>query len=125
MENLIIHSTKVTPEILLKTNGDFMIKGRIITDNAITTFEPVFKWLSYFESTRVYFEINLDYLNTSASIHLFSILKQLEGNPNIEDIVVKWYYDIDDEDHLETGEFYEEKLERIKFEYMPVRSEAA
>lgn len=125
MENLIIQGTKVSPDIILKATGEFIIKGRIITDNAFTTFEPVLNWLSEFDSDHVYFEIQLDYLNTSASMQLFSILKRLEGNSSIEEIIVKWYYDVDDEDHLETGEFYEEKLERVKFEFIPIISEAA
>jgi hypothetical protein len=48
---------------------------------------------------------------------LFILLKTLDENPSIKELSVIWLYDADDEDHLETGHFYEDKLHRTKFRY--------
>lgn len=118
MENLRIQSTKNSPEFNFTNTGSFAIKGRILTDNAVTTFEPVFNWISNFHGSQICFDISLDYINTSASMQLFSLLRQLDENCEIEQIKVIWHYEHDDEDHLETGEFYQEKLNRVQFEFI-------
>ncbi|QQS50896.1 MAG: DUF1987 domain-containing protein [Bacteroidota bacterium] len=117
MENLIIHATKVSPEIVLQGDGKLRIEGKIITENAMVTFEPIFIWLSDFHNPYVEFNIDLEYINTSASMQLFSLLRKLDADANISSVVVNWYYEEDDEEHLETGQLFEEKLERIVFHY--------
>lgn len=118
MENLLIEGTNNAPEMELRSDGHFTLKGRIITDNAITTFAPLFEWIPGFTGQHVIFEINLDYINTSATMQLFAFLRILDDNCAIESVTVRWYYEADDEDHLETGEFYNDKLKRTKFEYV-------
>jgi hypothetical protein len=118
MENLFISGTTNSPEMDFKMDGQFKMKGRIITDNAITTFEPLFSWIENFDGNNVVFDVDLDYINTSATMQLFAFLRILDENCAIEKVIVRWYYDSDDEDHLETGEFYCDKLKRINFEYV-------
>ena len=121
MEDLIIEGGSSSPAIEFHTNGRFKIEGRILTDNAVTTFEPLVAWIKKFEGENVEFIINLDYINTSASMQLFSLLRSLDIRNDIKQISVKWYYEQDDEDHLDTGEFYEDKLIRVKFEFIPIK----
>jgi hypothetical protein len=125
MQNLSISGSNVAPDFDFNKNGDFKITGRILTDNAVKTFEPVFNWLSGFEGKHVNFEIKLDYLNTSASMQLFCLLRRLDEDLTIKKINVKWIYEFDDEDHLDTGRFFEEKLKRVSFEYIGTTSIAA
>lgn len=125
MDDLIISGSNVSPDIELRSDGRFTIVGRILTDNAVKTFEPIFNWLLEFKGDTVIFEIKLDYINTSASMQLFAFLKQMEDNQAIKMIQVKWYYDLDDDDHLETGEFFEDKLKRTHFEYIGINGIAA
>jgi hypothetical protein len=125
MDDLIITGSNVSPDVELRNDGRFTFTGRILTDNAVKTFEPIFNWLLRFKGDAVLFEIKLDYINTSASMQLFAFLKQLEDNQTIKRILVKWYYDIDDDDHLETGEFFEDKLKRTHFEFIGVNGIAA
>jgi hypothetical protein len=125
MQNLIISGSNVSPDIEFRKSGDFKMTGRILTDNAVKTFEPIFAWLSKFEGNKVNFEIKLDYINTSASMQLFGFLRRLDEDLTIKEVNVKWFYEFDDEDHLETGKFFEEKLNRIPFEYIGITSIAA
>lgn len=120
MENLKIKRTQNSPEVHFTATGEFKLHGRIITENAVITFQPLFSWLQEFEGSAIEFEIELDYLNTSASMQLFSLLKNLDENCSIEEINVRWLYEEDDEDHLETGELFEDKLSRVNFEYIEV-----
>ena len=86
-------------------------------DNASRFFEPLFEWVERLAAPKVVFDINMEYLNTSSSMQLFSLLRKLEENCLIEELTVNWHYEEDDEDHYDTGLFYEEKLSRTKFNY--------
>ena len=117
MENLIIEGTGSLPKVNFYANGNLSMEGRLLPDNAVKAFEPLFNWINGFSYVKVRFSINLEYLNTSSSMQLFSLLKILEGNCEIQDIQVIWHYDEDDEDHLETGQIFAEQLRRTKFSY--------
>lgn len=118
MENLMIQGTRSTPEVDFNVNGNLTMKGRILTENILLFFNPLIDWVSNLECESVNFEIQLEYINTGAAMQLFSILRKLEENSKIKNLTVKWYYEEDDEDHLETGEMFEDKLNRTKFVYL-------
>jgi hypothetical protein len=120
LRNLEIEATKSAPAISFHIDGYLKIEGRFIPDNASTLFEPLFNWIKNLTAEKVVFDINLQYLNTSSSMQLFSLLRRLEENCLIKELVVNWYFEEDDEDHFETGLFYEEKLYRTKFIYKEV-----
>jgi hypothetical protein len=120
MENLNIEGSKTLPTIDFDTSGHLKMQGRIITENANVTFAPLIEWAKNIEVEKVTFDIELDYLNTSASMQLYSLLKELEENKSIKTLNINWHYDEDDEDHLETGQFFEERLTRGKFKYVKV-----
>jgi hypothetical protein len=115
---LEIEGTKSSPAINFNPNGHLMIKGRAMPDNATHIFKPLLAWVELLQVKKVLFEINLDYLNTSCSMQLFTLLRKLEENQSIDELTVKWYFEEDDEDHYDTGLFYEEKLSRTKFIYL-------
>ncbi len=117
MENLIIERTTNSPKVIFNRDGNFLIEGRSIPDNAIRAFDPLFKWIDSFSSEKVKFFINLEYLNTSSSMQLYSLLKIIERNCDIKQIEVVWLYELDDEEHLETGEIFAEQLKRISFNF--------
>lgn len=115
--NLYIEATKSAPEIDFNINGHLRIEGRAMPDNAARIFEPLFAWVEKLTASEVVFDIKMDYLNTSSSMQLFALLRKLEENCIIEELTVNWHYEADDEDHYDTGLFYEEKLYRTKFNY--------
>ncbi len=118
MKNLEIKGTMDTPTVVFNYDGNFLIEGRSFPDNAIKTFEPLFNWIASFRGEKVKFTINLDYLNTSSSMQLFKVLKALDKSADIKEIKVLWQYEVDDDEHQETGKIFEEQLERISFQYM-------
>jgi hypothetical protein len=118
MENLIIKGNQTSPTVTFSIDGKLKIQGRIITDNPVTSFKPLFDWIAELKCKKVLFDIEIDYMNTSASMQLFSILELLESKKEIETLKVNWYYEEDDEDHLETGHIFEQKLDRTEFTYI-------
>jgi uncharacterized protein YkvS len=116
-ENLHINATKSSPAVDFNTTGQLKMEGKAIPDNAIPFFDPLLNWVENLNSESVVFDINLEYMNTSASMQLFSILRKLADNSSILDVTVNWYYEEDDEDHYETGLMFEERLIRIRFNY--------
>jgi hypothetical protein len=116
-DRLEIKMTNSTPEVVFETDGNLKFKGRIMTENPLF-FQPIMDWVDKLDCKIVKLDINLEYLNTSASMQLFQMLKNISDNCLIESIDVIWHYESDDEDHLETGQVYEEKLKRIKFRFM-------
>ena len=125
MDNLIINGTKVSPLVVFQQNGKLKIEGKIITENAVVTFDPIFKWLSQFHGEHIEIDIALEYMNTSASMQLYSLLNKIDVNDEIQDVKVNWFYEEDDEEHLETGELFEDRLERTEFNYIMIGEEVA
>jgi hypothetical protein len=79
--NLLIEQTPKTPQVdLNQYNGELILYGRSIPENAAKVYEPVLNWVSeYILNARptTNFRINLEYFNTSSSIWLVKILKVL------------------------------------------------
>lgn len=109
MDNIQISGTSKTPDVSFDANtGKLEISGRSIPENSYQFYEPLLSWLDNYsgqpkDNTMLTFK--LDYFNTSSSMYILGILKKLEklylaGHK----ANVKWYYDADDEDMLQTGE---------------------
>ena len=117
MEELILQGSAMSPEAIYDGNGVLKITGRAIPDNALTMFDPLKKWVDKYKEKTILLDINVEYLNTSSSMQLYMILQVLDAKEEIEEVKVIWHYEEDDEDHYETGLTYEEKLNRITFQY--------
>ncbi|MBK8881923.1 MAG: DUF1987 domain-containing protein [Bacteroidales bacterium] len=79
--NLFVEQTPKTPQVdLNQYNGELILFGKSIPENAAKVYEPVLNWVSqYILNARptTNFRINLEYFNTSSSIWLVKILKVL------------------------------------------------
>jgi hypothetical protein len=121
MDNLLIESTKKTPEIAFNADGRFRISGRSIPEDASKFYDELFDWVYNYsqnpaESTTV--DIELEYFNSGSSKALLHILRMLaefarKGNK----LTINWYYEQGDDDIMERGEYYESILE-IKFNFI-------
>ena len=109
MESIVISGTNKTPEVNFEAStGKLEISGRSIPENSYQFYEPLLTWLDQYSNApqkHTSLTFRLDYFNTSSSMYILGILKKLEklhlaGNQTD----VKWFYDSDDEDMLQTGE---------------------
>lgn len=117
-QNLSIEGTSTSPTVLFTTEGKLIMEGKIIPDNALPFFDVLINWISDLSISSIVFDINIEYMNTSASMQMFKMLRKLEENCEIKELLVNWHYEEDDEDHYETGQIFEEKLYRTKFNYL-------
>jgi hypothetical protein len=121
MDNLLIESTKKTPEIAFNADGRFRISGRSIPEDASKFYEDIFDWINNYcqnpaESTTV--DIELEYFNSGSSKALLHILRSLaEIDRKGLKLTINWYYEEGDDDIMERGEYYESILE-IKFNFI-------
>jgi hypothetical protein len=61
--------------------------------------------------------IELEHFNTTSSKCILNILKKLESSQDsARNVIVNWYYEKDDKDDLETGE-YIKKMTELHFNF--------
>lgn len=112
METIIIEGTPKTPSVNFDSaSGILHLKGRSIPENSIEFYKPLVEWLDSYSGKpqpKTSVNIQLEYFNTSSSKCLLDLFKKLETmHKNGNDIMIKWYYEEDDEDMLEAGEDYQ------------------
>ncbi len=121
MENLLIASTKRTPEVSFSTDGRLMISGRSIPEDPSKFYEELYEWVFYYcqeASDSTNFDISLEYFNSGSSKALLNILRALADLHKKGKLLnINWYYEEGDDDILERGEYYESILE-IKFNFI-------
>ena len=118
MENILIETTKNTPQIDFSNLGNLTLSGSAYPENAKDFFDPLIEWVSSLQTEEVNFDIKLDYINTAAAKKLLELLKTLEANDRINRLNLRWHYENEDEDCLETGQIMEDSLRRIKFQFV-------
>jgi len=105
-DSIIKDSTKRTPRIILEP-GRIFIMGRSIPENPVEFYKPVLEWLSeyvvkYRGKSKI--EIGFEYINTSSTKWIYTILKELSGLDEIcNNASVTWYFEQGDDDMGELG----------------------
>ena len=116
METLILKETNLTPSIKLDANeGQIKLQGKSIPENSLEFYQPIYEWLDNYVSSpneKTVVTIQFEYFNTSSSKCILDILKKIDRlDEDGYDVLIKWYYDEEDEDMMEAGEDYSDLLE--------------
>lgn len=129
MSSLYIEKTKSTPKIQFDLQSYRMrIEGQSYPENAFKFYEPVFAWLDNHlrqVEQEVVLEIyfHMPYINTSSSKCIMMLLEKLEeAYKDGQKIVIRWYYDSDNDMALDCAEEFKEDL-TLPFEITPVEEE--
>jgi len=108
LKDLHIGPTDNTPEMILKSEGSILIRGRGLIINNFTFYEDVSEWVTDYvrspaEITRVI--LSFEYLNSYSLSFVAAILKTLKTVLRGENgrLSVSWYLEEEDEDILERG----------------------
>jgi hypothetical protein len=122
MDPLSIKGTKKTPTIISDLEqGIIDIRGRSHPENANAFYKPILDWVDEYVKNPVNkttVNLELEYFNTTSSKCILSLLRKLESSrDSTRDIIVNWYYEKDDLDERETGEFYE-KMTELSFNFI-------
>jgi len=127
MEAINIEATAKTPEILCDAEaGIISIKGRSIPEHTVEFYKPIHQWIDEYSQnpqSHTSVEIFVEYYNTSSSKSILDLFKRLENiHKQGHGMIVKWYYEEDDEALLESGEEYQTMVD-IPFELISVEVE--
>jgi hypothetical protein len=106
---LHILPTGNTPEFLLNPDGIIKIKGRGLVTNNPEVIKSIMDWIDEYlkdPAEITYIIIALEYLNSLSTTMLVSILRKLfQVTMKSGKLDIQWYYEEDDEDIIERGEF--------------------
>jgi len=109
MDIFYLEASPKTPKINFDSENDiFEISGRSIPENSISFYQPAISWLDNYLKTpneETILDIKLEYFNTSSSKCLVDIFRRFEKlHNNGKKTLIRWYYESEDEDMLESGE---------------------
>jgi len=123
MEPIKIQPTRITPAVLLDTaRGIFKMYGRSSPENSMQFYEPIISKLSEMQGDKVDVRIKMEYFNTSSSKCIYDLLKEIKKLDNKgKQVMVRWYYDEDDEDMFEAGEDYSDLID-LPFKFIEYHS---
>jgi hypothetical protein len=121
MENLHIEATKYTPAITLDAQKGFLsFSGKSYPENTFDFYQPTLEWVTaYFAQEnleKTVLEMDIIYFNSSSSklfFDLFDIFE--EAHESGKEIIVRWLYDVENENALEAGEDFKEDFESLDF----------
>jgi hypothetical protein len=117
MKNIFFEPTTSTPAVKFITDGRLLLEGRSLPENVTKFYAPLIEWGRMLIAEVVKMDINLEYLNSSSSKKILELLKALDTNNNIKELIINWHYESDDEDALESGQIFEELLPKAEFRY--------
>lgn len=129
MEILYREPTNVTPLVSFNPgNGEFIIKGRSIPENAEMFYSSILGWLDCLcqdPPVKIVLSVQIEFLNIASSKRLLFVLyRLLEAREKGCRVMVRWCYDERDEDMLEVGEDYAQMLSEIPFEFIAFDSKS-
>ncbi len=114
MEDLIIKATDRTPSVSFKANGELFIGDSSIPEDVLTFYKELFTWMDTYSVTpraTTTLDLKLKFFNTSTSKCLFTIFQKLETvKAKGYDVVINWYYRLDDTDMYESGLDFQQLL---------------
>ncbi|MTI83735.1 MAG: DUF1987 domain-containing protein [Firmicutes bacterium] len=117
MQKLIIEGSKSTPEINFDPECNILsIKGQSYPENAFKFYESIFSWVDEYmqkltTEVSVKIDFTLPYINTSSSKCIMMLLEKFdEAFLAGKNIILFWYYDLENESELECAEEFTEDL---------------
>ncbi|MBN1598426.1 MAG: DUF1987 domain-containing protein [Bacteroidales bacterium] len=117
MESIVYSQLSSLPEVNFSPDGKMLIKGRSIPEDASEFYSPLIQFVDELQVESAVLDIDLEYFNTASSKKILDLLRHLDANNGIKNILVNWHFEEGDDDSVETAEIYEESLLRIDFRY--------
>lgn len=103
-----------TPEIFLNPEGTIRIRGRGLSVSRTHETDQILDWIDLYVKSPAevtYVSISFEYLNSHSTTVLFTILKRItQVILKSRKLKILWYYEEDDADILERGEFISSSL---------------
>jgi hypothetical protein len=122
MDVIKITGTDDTPSVHLdKDKGILELSGRSLPEDVTMFYQQILDWIDAYvkaPNDKTEFNFKLEYFNTASSKVILDILLKFEDIvENGKSVVIKWFYNEDEEDMLEAGEEYAD-IVSVPFEYI-------
>jgi hypothetical protein len=117
MHPIVIEATPSTPLAVFEPDGNLCLKGRSLIIDVVTFYQPLIEWADQIRVRSVNFTVDFDYFNTASCKKLMELLKTIDDNNHVKNFTVNWLFESDDEDILEKGLIFEERLMKARFMY--------
>ena len=116
MNGLIISPSKQKPDLQFNAEkGELLIAGQSLPENATLLYSSVLEWIEEYAKNpapKTTLSFKMKYYNTASSKMFFSIIKRMNVlySSGI-DVEIRWYYQKDDEDMLDQGEYFRDLVD--------------
>jgi hypothetical protein len=114
--------TNQTPEFIFNYEGIIKIRGRGLYCDKPELSDQINNWIEGYLNNPAkitYVTIAFEYLNSSSTSVLVSILRKLSHSiSQSKNLVVQWYYEVDDENILDRGKYISSYC-KIPIEFIP------
>lgn len=107
MQTIKIEATNYSPKVELKVNGEMLIIGKSIIEDPHIFYTPIIESIKKCKSKKLNLDIHLEYMNTSSSKLILTLLFAIKEKYKPTDVYIKWFYESGDDDMLDMGLDYE------------------
>ena len=121
MENLSVEQELKTPKLDFNyTKGELLIEGISVPENTIDFYSQFVFWIKEYVQVpkKTTFNIKLEYFNTSTSVVLLNMIRELKILGQ-ELLTINWYYETEDIEMKEVGEDYAKMVE-LDFNFIEI-----
>jgi hypothetical protein len=121
MDKVHILPTNTTPEVMLDPRGIIKIKGRAIDERRAKSPEQITDWIDAYvlnPAGMTEVTVALEFLNSFNTLIITSLLRKIvQVLQHGKNITIKWYYEEDDVDLFERGEYISNTID-VPFEFI-------
>ena len=117
--SVYIEASIKTPSIEMdEKEGRIAIKGISIPEDPHEFYHPLLEAIEDYSShpaKKTALDLHLEYFNTSSTLILRNLLKNLSDIKEKTDLVINWFFESDDEDMKEAGEEFKMLFSDLNF----------
>jgi len=122
--SLEIKATLKTPQVLVDFDaGVILLAGISIPENPYAFYTPVNEKIEeYMHAPKAIttLQFKLEYFNTSSTLVIRNLIRDISQNQTATKLHVKWYYEEYDEDMREAGEEFKMLFDSVNFDLIEV-----
>jgi len=120
MDSFLITEEKKSPEVRFnKESATFQLSGNSYLENPLDFYRSLFNWLDLYKEAplpKIKFIFKFNLVISSSYKMIFEFMVKVMGlYESGIDVQVEWHYEEDDEDLMELGETFKEKIQ-VPFE---------
>ncbi|WP_066757609.1 DUF1987 domain-containing protein [Crocinitomix algicola] len=122
--SLEIKATLKTPKVIVNPeNGQILLAGISIPEDPYSFYSPINEKINEYlqnPNKKTTLEFKLEYFNTSSTLVIRNLIRDLSESTVNTELEVKWYYEQYDDDMKEAGEEFKLLFHKLNFNLVEV-----